>query len=83
VGRLELPLPELGRSRESLDEAAKRMQDLILAHVPERFRESISVGTFREGERTGIAIEYDDLAESFVYAVLEYPRGGEKTVAPE
>lgn len=76
VGRLELPLPELGEGAIGLSSAAKDLEDRIVAQVPEEFRGSIRVRPFKEGERTGIAVEYDDRAESFVFASLEYPRGG-------
>lgn len=77
MGRLEMPLPDMGGGMERLEVAARKIRASILANVPVRFRDSISVRPFGESGRTGIAIEYDDLAEPFVYAALEYPRDGE------
>jgi len=71
VGRLELPLPELGAS---LDESAIQMQDMIRAHVPEAHRSSVAVRAFRREGKTGLEISYDDAIESLVYAALEYPK---------
>lgn len=80
MGRLELPLPEIGRA---LKEHVKDMQAKIRAQTPPELRESIVVNAFKKGGKTGIAIEYDDRAESFVYTAIEYPRGGrEESVDP-
>jgi len=76
MGKLELPLPELG---VSLDESAKEMQDRIRGQVPNRFRDSVVVRAFRKGGKTGLEISYDDEAENFVYVALEYPRGSGRT----
>jgi len=70
VGRLELPLPELGAS---MDESAMQMQEMIRANVPEAHRESVSVRAFRREGMTGLEISYDDAIESLVFAALEYP----------
>ncbi len=70
MGRLELPLPELGMS---LDESAKEMQEMIRAHVPEAHRSSVAVRAFRREGKTGLEISYDDSVENLVYAALEYP----------
>jgi hypothetical protein len=80
VGRLELPLPEIGAP---LKAHAKHMQARIRAQVPGELRKSVKVKVFKKGERSGIVIEYDDRAENFVYTAMEYPpRGGqEKPVA--
>jgi len=76
VGKLELPLPELGMS---LDESAKELQERISSQVPEEFRGSIVVRAFRTGERTGLEVSYDDDVENLVYAAIEYPgRSGRK-----
>jgi len=76
VGKLEIPLPELGKAKQSLKSSAKDLQAKIKSQTPAPYRDSISVRPFRDGARTGLAIEYDDHAESFVYAAIEYPRGG-------
>jgi hypothetical protein len=77
---LELPLPEIGTP---LKAHAKNMQARIRAHVPSELRKSVKVKAFKRGDKNGIAIEYDDRAENFVYTAMEYPRGGgkEKPVA--
>lgn len=73
MGRLELPLPEIG---VPLKAHAKHMQSRIRAQVPSELRKSVKVKTFKNGEKTGIVIEYDDRAENFVFTAMEYPRGG-------
>lgn len=75
MGRLELPLPEIGAP---LKAHAKHMQARIRAQVPDELKKSIKVKVFKKGERTGIVIEYDDRAENLVYAAMEYSRGGGK-----
>ncbi|MGQ9587985.1 MAG: hypothetical protein ACUVT7_06370 [Thermoplasmata archaeon] len=76
MGKLEIPLPELGKGKQSLDSSAKDLEARIRSQIPAPYRGSISVRPFRDGARTGLAIEYDDRAESFVCAAIEYPRGG-------
>jgi hypothetical protein len=79
MGRLELPLPDIGKGKSSLESAAKEMQARIRNDMPEEFRGSVVVKAFRKGGRTGLAIEYDDRAENLVYTAIEYPgRGGKK-----
>ncbi len=80
MGRLELPLPEIGAP---LKAHAKHMQARIRAQVPSELRKSVRVKVFKKGDRTGIVVEYDDRAENFVYTAMEYPRGEgrEKPVA--
>ena len=79
MGRLELPLPDIGKGKTSLDLAAKEMQARIRNDIPEQFRRSLTVKPFRKGERTGLAIEYDDKAENMIYSAIEYPsKGGKK-----
>jgi hypothetical protein len=75
VGKLELPLPDVGASLES---HAKEMQARIREQTPNEFRNSIVVKVFKKGTKTGLAIEYDDRAENFVYMAMEYPKGGGK-----
>jgi hypothetical protein len=75
MGRLELPLPEVGISLES---HAKEMQARIREQAPKDLRNSIVVKAFKKGKQTGLAIEYDDRAEDFVYMAMEYPKGGGK-----
>ncbi len=74
MGRLELPMPELGN--DSLSWSAKDIEKRIRSETPARLRDSIKVRPFRQGEQTGIHIEYDDEAEGFVYRAIEYPKGG-------
>ena len=74
MGRLELPLPDLGKSGRSLEEAAKDMQTRIRKRVPPELRDTIVVKAFKRGKATGVAIEYDDRAENLVFVAMEYPR---------
>jgi hypothetical protein len=77
MGRLELPLPELGKAgKKDLDGAARKMQRSIRQRVPADLKDTIVVKTYRTAKGTGIAVEYDDRAEDFVYAAVEYPRPG-------
>jgi len=78
-------MPELGKgSKDSLKDAAHDLQAKIRAQTPKELRDSIIVKAFKKGKSTGIAIDYDDRAENFVYIAMEYPRPGEKeeTVSP-
>ncbi len=76
MGRLELPLPELGE--DSLSWSAKDMEKRIRAQTPADLRNTIAVRPFRKGQQTGICIEYDDKAERFVFVAIEYPKGSGK-----
>lgn len=84
MGKLEIPLPELGDSKTSLKSSAKALEDKIRQQTPENLRSSIVVRPFKKGSSTGLSIEYDDRAENFVYIAMEYPRGSgrEETVSP-
>ena len=73
MGRLELPLPELGE--DSLGWSAKDMEKRIRSQTPIEYRDSIEVRPFRKGKQTGVYIEYDDKAEQFVFVAIEYPKG--------
>ena len=75
MGRLELPLPQLGKGEQSLEAVSKQMQEKIRARAPKDLRETIVVRPYAKGRQTGLAIDYDDRAESFVYAAIEYPSG--------
>ncbi len=75
MGRLELPMPEMGRG---LKAAAEDLEKKIRAHVPAEFKRSVAVTAFKRGKATGLAIEYDDRAENHVYAAIEYPAGGNR-----
>ena len=75
MGRLELPMPEMGKSLEA---AATDLEARIRAHVPAELKESVAVTAFKRDNATGLAIEYDDRAENHVYAAIEYPVGGDK-----
>ena len=74
MGRLELPLPDLGKGTKSLEAAVQNMQTRIRKQVPEELRNTVVVKTFKKGKTTGVAIEYDDRAENFVYIAMEYPK---------
>jgi hypothetical protein len=76
MGRLELGLPEMGN--DSLSWAAKDLEKRIRAQTPEDLRESVVVRPFKNGEKTGVRIEYDDSAERFVFVAIEYPQGSGK-----
>jgi hypothetical protein len=78
MGRLELPLPQLGKGKQSLEVVAKDMQEKIRARAPKDLRETITVKPFTKGKQTGLSIEYDDRAENIVYMAMEYPKGGGK-----
>ena len=80
MGKLELPLPEIGKSLES---HAKDMQARIRDQTPKELRSSIVVRTYRKGQQTGLLIEYDDRAENFVYMAMEYPKGTSKEETAE
>ena len=83
MGRLELPLPEIGKGNTALKKSAADMQARIRLRAPAEVRDSIVVKTFRKGNKTGIAIEYDDRAENYVYLAIEYLAGGkEESVIP-
>ena len=84
MGRLELPLPRLGKGKQSLEVVAKGMQEKIRAQAPKDLRETIMVKPFTKGGQTGLAIDYDDRAERFVYVSIEYPTGSgkQKTSSP-
>jgi hypothetical protein len=71
VGKIELPMPELGRGTQFLNSSADRMQEDIRSKVPERYRASVVVRPFKRRGSTGISVEYDDAAESYVMAALE------------
>ncbi len=74
MGRLELPLPDLGKGAKSVEAAARNMQARIRKQVPEELRGTVVVRTYKKGKTTGVAIEYDDRAENFVYIAMEYPK---------
>ena len=76
MGRLELPLPEIGA--DSLSWSAKDIEKRIRAQTPVDLRDSIEVRPFRKGKQTGVRIEYDDKAERFVFVAIEYPQGSGK-----
>jgi hypothetical protein len=78
MGKLELPLPQLGKGKQSLEVIAKDMQNKIRARAPKDLRETITVKPFTKGKQTGLSIEYDDRAENIVYMAMEYPMGGGK-----
>lgn len=68
-------MPEIGNSLES---HAKEVQTRIREQSPKDLRDSIVVKVFKKGKVTGLAIEYDDRAENYVYMAMEYPKGGGK-----
>lgn len=71
VGKIELPMPELGRGTQFLSSSADRMQEDIRSKVPERYRSTVVVRPFKRRGSTGISVEYDDEAEPYVMAALE------------
>lgn len=71
MGKIELPMPELGRGTQFLNSSADRMQEDIRSKVPEEYRSSIVVRPFKRRGSTGISVEYDDRAEASVLAALE------------
>jgi len=78
MGNLELPLPQLGKGKQSLEVIAKDMQERIRARAPKELRDTIIVKPFTKGKRTGLSIDYDDRAEGIVYVAIEYPAGSGK-----
>jgi hypothetical protein len=78
MGRLELPLPQLGKGKQSLEYVASEMQERIRARAPKDLKETIIVKPFTRGEQTGLSIDYDDRAEGVVYVAIEYPAGSGK-----
>ncbi len=72
MGKLELPLPELGT--DSLSWSAKDIEKRIRAQTPPDLRTSILVRPFKRSDKTGVSIEYADEAENFVFAAIEYPK---------
>ncbi len=73
MGRLELPLPELGRGTQFLEASADEMLAKIRANVPAQYRDSIKVMAFKRRGSSGLAIEFDDAAETYVHAAVENP----------
>lgn len=71
MGKIELPMPELGRGTQFLNSSADRMQEDIRSKVPEEYRSSVVVRPFKRRGSTGISVEYDDRAEASVLAALE------------
>ena len=67
-------MPEIDKGARSLEAAARNMQARIRKQVPLELRNTIVVKTFKKGKATGVAIEYDDRAENFVYIAMEYPK---------
>ncbi len=72
MGRLELPMPELGT--DSLSWAAKDLEKRIRIQTPESMRNLIVVRPYRKDGRTGISVEYPDPAERYVQVAIEYPK---------
>ncbi len=75
MGKLWLPMPQLGKGEHSLEVVAKHMQDKIRAQAPKDLGDTITVKPFTKGKSTGLAINYDDRAERYVYVAIEYPAG--------
>jgi hypothetical protein len=71
VGVIEMPLPELGRGARFLDSSADRVQEMVRSKVPQQYRPSVVVRSFRKRGSTGLSIEYDDHIEGLVMAALE------------
>lgn len=75
MGRLELPLPKLGRGTQFLDSSADRMQEMVRSKVPEEYRASIVVRPFKRRGSSGLSVEYDDKVEGIVMAAIEQSEG--------
>jgi hypothetical protein len=45
----------------------------IRANVPAQYRDSIKVMAFKRRGSSGLAIEFDDAAETYVHAAVENP----------
>ena len=73
MGKLELPMPELGKNM--LEDSARDLEKRIRLQTPPSLRDSITVRPQRKGEESWLVIEYDDEAEQFVYIAIEYPAG--------
>jgi hypothetical protein len=56
-----------------LDAAADEMLAKVKKRVPDRFKESIVVRPFKRRGSSGLAIEYEDAAEPYVFAAIEQP----------
>ena len=67
-------MPDLGKGEESIQAAVESMQARIRGQVPPELRRTVFVKTYKKGKTTGVAIEYDDRAENFVYIAMEYPK---------
>lgn len=78
MGRLELPMPKLGRSTQFLESHANDMQERIRARVPKEFRNSVVVRPFRRRGSSGLAVEYDDKIEALVFSAIEDPGSGQR-----
>jgi len=78
MGRIELLVPDLGKEKRSLEFVTEEIQKMIREKVPEEFRDSVFVKTFEREDRSGIAIEFDDRAESFIHVALETSETGEE-----
>jgi len=76
MGRLELPIPELGK--DSLNWSAKDIEKRVRSQIPADLRDSVTVRPFKNGERTGVSIDYPDEAEQLVFVAIEYPKGGKR-----
>jgi len=85
MGKLELPMPDLGKGASSLDSQAKALEKRIRAQVPKDLAGSVRVRTVRTKERTVLEIEFDDRAEQMVLVAIEYPKGSgkEECVVPD
>jgi hypothetical protein len=62
------------KGSRTLEAAAKDMQTRIRNQLPPELKDTVVVRMFKRGESTGLAIEYDDRAENYVYMAMEYPK---------
>ncbi len=75
MGKLEMPMPDLGKGASSLDAQAKALEKRIRAQMPKDLAESVRVRTVRTKERSVLEIVFDDRAEQMVLVAIEYPKG--------
>ncbi|MBE0518408.1 MAG: hypothetical protein IH630_04185 [Thermoplasmata archaeon] len=71
VGRIDLPMPELGRGTQFLEASADELQAKIRSKVPKQYRSSVVVRPFKRRGSTGLSVEYEDIIEAEVMAAIE------------
>jgi len=71
VGRIDLPMPELGRGTQFLEASADELQAKIRSKVPKQYRSSVVVRPFKRRGSTGLSVEYEDIIEAEVMSAIE------------